>query len=180
MNWRNMSGYRVPIVASAERMWVQRFSAKVSFAIVLALPFIAAPADAQDADTIETLDVTMQLLPEGATLPDAVTRVELPPAARASAADSAASELDTANAARSGDNPGREVAAEARERGREHAQEVRENVGRGRPDAAGPPDGAPGAPRGGGPPEALPTPPGPPDDISPPGRGGGPPSTPGN
>jgi hypothetical protein len=142
------------------------------------------PAHAQDDDAIETLDVTMQLLPEGATLPDAVTRViELPPAARANAIENAARGLDTANAARSAENPGRDNAAEARERGRDHAQEVRENVGRGRADDTpgnGPPDGVPGPPAAGGPPESLPTPPGPPDGVEPPGRGGGPPSTPGN
>jgi hypothetical protein len=97
---------------------------------------------AEDALT-DTLDVTMVLLPEGATLPDAVTRtIELPRAAREAAT---APGLDTAAQARERRERGLETAAEAREQGREfgqqmaeQAQEGRENVGRGnggqRPD----------------------------------------------
>jgi hypothetical protein len=149
----------------------------VAHALALAGAISALPAQAQDDAPIETLEVTMQLLPEGATLPDAVTRViELPPAARDTAAENAAKGLDRANAARAAENPGRETAAEARERGRDNAQEARENIGRGRGN--GPPEDVPGPPQAGGPPDDLPTPPGPPDDVEPPGRGGGPPGNP--
>src|SRR5690606_39645145 len=53
---------------------------------------------AQDDAAIETLEVTMQLLREGATVPDAVTRIELPPAVRDAAAENAARGPDRANA----------------------------------------------------------------------------------
>ena len=147
----------------------------VRVALAFAVALAASPAHAQDDAAIETLEVTMQLLREGATVPDAVTRIELPPAVRDAAAENAARGPDRANAARAAENPGRETAAEARERSRENAQEARENVGRGR--GRGPPDGVPGPPQDGGPDE-LPTPPGPPDDVGPPGRGGGPPGSP--
>jgi hypothetical protein len=118
--------------------------------------FAISGANAQDgtADRIDTLDVTMTLMPEGATLPDAVTKViELPEAAAAAAEENAAPGTDTANAARANREAGLEVAADAREQGREfgqqmadQAQENRENAGRGNPpDSAGPPD-VPGAP----------------------------------
>lgn len=176
MTSRNMGADRIPAGGPVERTSVQR-PLLVGVTLALALTVAALPAHAQDDDTIETLDVTMQLLPEGATLPDPLTSViELPPAARDTAAENAARGLERANAARAAENPGRETAAEARERSRENAQEARENVGRGRGN--GPPDGVPGPPQAGGPPDDLPTPPGPPDDIEPPGRGGGPPSTP--
>jgi hypothetical protein len=115
-----------------------------------------------DADGVETLDVTMTLMPEGATLPDAVTRlIELPDAAAETARESAAQGLETANEARANRDAGLGVAGEARENGREFGQEVREqaqenseNAGRGgRPDPAGPPEVP-------GPPEDLPGPPG--------------------
>lgn len=119
----------------------------------------------QDADG-DTLELTMTLLPEGATQPDAVTKViELPPAAangeEESGAD-AAQGLDRANEARERRNDGLGRAAEAREEGRafgremrEQAQENRENNGRaeppeppGRPDLPGGvnPGGPPGTP----------------------------------
>ena len=135
-------------------------------AVTAATATLAAPrAYAQERDAeeaVETLDVTMTLMPEGTTLPDAVTRlIELPDAAAEAARESAAQGLETANEARANRDAGLGVAAEARENGREFGQEVREqaqenseNAGRGgRPDAAGPPEVP-------GPPENLPGPPG--------------------
>ena len=91
----------------------------------------------------QSLDLTMTLLPEGATLPDAVTRViELPEAASDRARDSANPGLESADNARERRDTGLEIAADAIEGGREfgqamreQAQESRENAGR-----ADPPD----------------------------------------
>lgn len=139
-----------------------------------------AMAQENDETPVETLDLTMELMPEGATQPDAVTRIiELPAAAAEAARENAARGLDTANAAREarGDGNG-SVAEEASERGLERAQQVREDIGRGRPDGAGPPEdlaptdlpgdgpgGEPGDGPGGGPPDN----PGPPETPGPPG-----------
>jgi hypothetical protein len=136
----------------------------------------AGVASAQDEDTtkVETLDLTMTLMPPGATLPDAVTRViELPAAVTEEAVrENAARGLDQANAARERREDGLATAAEAGEQGRERAQDARENMGRGGPGFDGPP-GPPdvpgnsaGDPPGGGPPDS----PGPPDVPGPPGN----------
>ena len=98
--------------------------------LLVSLALIATHAVAQESgDTPDdTLDLTMVLMPEGATTPDAVTRViELPAAAAAVAAGNSADGLDTAN--------------EAREQGRERAQQGREDAVRGPPDWAGGPEG---------------------------------------
>jgi hypothetical protein len=132
--------------------------------LVVAAATLAAPRAYTQEDGadqgVETLDVTMTLMPEGATLPDAVTRVlELPEAAAETARDSAAHGLETANQAR-GNAPALGEGGDARENGREFGQEVREqaqqnreDVGRGSPETAGPPDVP-------GPPEKSPGPPG--------------------
>ena len=137
--------------------------------IVIAAALVALPVWAQEgsADS-DALDLTMVLMPENATLPDAVTRVIVLPAAAAEAArENAARGLDEANAAREREN-GVQNAAEAGEQGRERAQENREDRGRGASEG-----------RGGGPPEM----PGPTDlpelPVDGPGRGDGPPDTPG-
>jgi hypothetical protein len=131
--------------------------------IVAGIAFIALPVSAQEgAADSDALDLTMVLMPENATLPDAVTRViELPAAAAEAARENAARGLDEANAARERE-AGLENAAEASEQGRETAQQNREDRGRGASEG-----------RGGGPPDSG----GPPDDGS--GRGNGPPDTPG-
>jgi hypothetical protein len=149
---------------------------RTKFAGVFAVAFVLGhgPAHAQSAeragDTIDTLDLTMTLMSEGATRPEAVTRIiELPAAAAAAAEENAAAGLERANQARGANRAsGLDVAAEARENGqaiaqemREQAQENRENAGRGRPDSASPPEDLPG------PPENLP---GPPDVPGPPGN----------
>ncbi|HEU4617762.1 MAG TPA: hypothetical protein VFV10_06945, partial [Gammaproteobacteria bacterium] len=70
-----------------------RFGPAIVMLASAALVVIAAPARAQDAreGAGDSLDVTMTLLPEKATRPDAVTRViELPEAAQRDAADRAA------------------------------------------------------------------------------------------
>jgi hypothetical protein len=118
-------------------------------------PVAFAQEEGEEGAPVETLDVTMRLMPEGATLPDAVTKViELPAAAADQATESAAPGLETANEAR--DNRGAEQAADAAEQGRERgqqmreqAQENRENAGRGEPPAT--PPGAPNGPPGGPP-----------------------------
>jgi hypothetical protein len=124
--------------------------------------FAAVGSQAQEnaGENIDTLDLTMELMPEGATLPEAVTRViELPEGAAEAARQNAAQGLETANAARGNGESGLAIAAEARERGMEQAQEDRENAGRGPPDWIGLPDSP-------GPPDDLP---GPPDVPGPPG-----------
>ena len=129
------------------------------FLVVVSLVLIATHAGAQESSDApdDTLDLTMVLMPEGATTPDAVTRViELPAAAAEAApvaAESSAEGLDTAN--------------EAREQGRERAQQGREDAVRGPPDWAGGPEGRG---RGGNDGIAPPTdPPGNrPDDAGPP------------
>jgi hypothetical protein len=136
--------------------------------IVAGIALVALPAIAQEgAADSDALDLTMVLMPENATLPDAVTRViELPAAAAEAARENAARGLDQANAARERES-GPENAAAAGEQGREIAEQNREERGRG---AEG---------RGGGPPDSggPPDPGGPPEDGS--GRGNGPPETPG-
>lgn len=137
----------------------------------------SASAIAQEAgapgNAADTLDLTMTLMPEGATRPDAVTRIiELPAEAAEAAQENAARGLSTANEARANRASGLDVAAEAREQGaefgqqiREQAQENRENAERGRPDSAGPPDtpgvpaDRPGPPDAPGVPADLPGPP---------------------
>ena len=131
--------------------------------ILAGIALIALPVCAQEgAADSDALDLTMVLMPENATLPDAVTRVIVLPAAAAEAArENAARGLDRANDARDRET-GLENAAEAGEQGRERAQQNREDRGRGASEG-----------RGGGPPD----PPGPSGDG--PGRGNGPPGTPG-
>lgn len=129
--------------------------------IALAGSLCGSVAAAQEpaADTVDALELTMTLLPEDATTPDAVTRtIQLPDAAALRAAPPG---LEQANDARERRAGGRETAAEARERGREfgrqvaeQAQEGRENAGRGpggqRPDRPEP--NVPGPPEDRGPP----------------------------
>ena len=137
-----------------------------AFAIATALLLAGGMGHAQDSSTAggaddDTLELTMTLLPEGATLPDAVTKViSLPEVAADAAGEHAGEGLGKANEARAGGDEGLEQAAEAREGGREfgqqmreQAQEDRENNGHGqppeppgRPDAPG--NGNPGAPPG--------------------------------
>ena len=141
-------------------------------AVLLAIAPTWARAQNELGADIDALDVTMELMPEGATLPEAVTRViELPEAVPETARQSAAQGLETANQARTNAQAGLAIATEARERGLEHAQENREDAGRGPPDWAGPPGGGPGGPADtpSGPPDDAPG--GPPDD-----RPGGPPA----
>lgn len=146
---------------------------RFSLAVSLALLANAAIAQENEDPGIETLDLTMELMPEGATRPDAVTRIiELPAAAAEAARENSARGIDEANSARARGEPANETAEAARERGREQAQQGREDMGRGGgpPEGAGPPElpgnGEPGGGgRGGGPPEN----PGPPETPGPPG-----------
>jgi len=138
---------------------------RLLFACLAALA--ATTALAQDDDPgIETLDLTIALMPEGATLPEAVTRIiELPAAVTSEATrENAARGLDQANGRIERREAGLEKAAEASQVGQEHAQQGREDVGRGPPDWAGSP-GTPETP--------VTDPPGPPADLP------GPPVTPG-
>ncbi len=62
--------------------------------LALAAVSLAAAQEAVPDEDIDNLDVTMRLLPEGATRPDAVTRViELPEAVRARVAESRARDV---------------------------------------------------------------------------------------
>jgi hypothetical protein len=117
---------------------------------------------------IETLELTMELMPEGATQPDAITRViELPAAVAEAARENASRGLAEANAARERREAGLTIAAEARERSSEQAQQDRENAGRGPPDRGDIP-GAPDVP--GNPPGDPPGRGGPPNGSGPPGN----------
>ena len=111
------------------------------------IALIAVPVSAQEgAADSDALDLTMVLMPENATLPDAVTRVIVLPAAAAEAArENAARGLDEANAARDRET-GLENAAEAGEQGRERAQQNREDRGRGFSEGSGGPPETPGPP----------------------------------
>jgi hypothetical protein len=141
---------------------------KRNFTLIFVSSLFGAVALAQDArPPVETLDVTMRLMPAGATLPDAVTKViELPPAAGDQATESSSQGLETANEARAerGNPEAAERGEQGRERGqqmREQAQENRENAGRGGgpPESPGPPD-TPGGPPGGPPTQPPGGPPG--------------------
>lgn len=126
---------------------------------------ICGPARAQDGaeNPADALDLTMTLLPEGATTPDPVTRTIQLPDAAALRADPPG--IERANEARR-DATGPDTAAEAREQGRDfgqqiaqQAQEARENAGRGADrERPGQPDR----------PEPVPDSPGPPEDRGPP------------
>ena len=129
-------------------------------ALILMSLLCGSAALGQEPSTpVETLDVTMQLMPAGATLPDAVTKViELPAAASDDAEEASSEGLDTANEARGdkGPPPGADAGEQGRERGQqmreqahEQAQENRENAGHhGPPDSPGPPGPPGGPPRG--------------------------------
>lgn len=130
---------------------------------VLSALFCGELAAAQEGDgsASDTLDLTMTLLPEGATTPEAVTRtIELPDAAALRAEPPG---LDRADESRQRRGAGLETAAGAREQGREfgqqmaqQAQEGRENAGRGangeRPELPDRAPDSPGPPEGRGPP----------------------------
>jgi len=137
------------------------------FACTALLAFNVLAQEEPDAP-VETLELTMELMPEGATQPDAITRViELPAAAAEAARENASRGLAEANEARERRETGLEIAAEARERSTEQAQQDRENAGRGPPDrgdlrtAPDVPGNPPGGPPGGG---------GPPNGSGPPGN----------
>lgn len=151
-------------------MSIRRIRRSVSVVVASGACFAATGVAAQNAggEAIEILDVTMELLPADAAGPDAITRrIELPDAVAEAASRNAAAGLERAAAGADGEPPeaaedGLAIAAEARDRALEQAQEARESAGRGRPDFAGPPD-SPGPPDGtpDGPPDG--TPDGPPD-----------------
>lgn len=128
----------------------------VSVCVAAGACVAAADSLAQDAggEAIEILDVTMELLPEDAVRPETITRmIELPDAVAEASRRNAAAGLERAEtggngaAAPDAAEDGLAIAAEARERALEQAQEARESAGRGRPDFAGPPD-SPGPPDG--------------------------------
>ncbi|HSD70431.1 MAG TPA: hypothetical protein VLB07_12800 [Woeseiaceae bacterium] len=110
-----------------------------------------------DDATFAELEVTMVLMPPGATRPDAVTKtIELPRPARDTGDDNSSKGQDTADEARENREDGLETAGNARERGREFGQEMAEQARENREDAGR--GNAPDEPPG-GPPDDLPTPP---------------------
>jgi hypothetical protein len=114
-----------------------------------------ALAQEDSGEAIETLDLTMELMSEGATTPEAVTRIiELPEAVLEAARERAANGLDEANANRERRDEGLAIADEAREAGRERAEQAQEDAGRGQPPETGPPPDIPGPPGNGGPPQS--------------------------
>lgn len=122
-------------------MRAQPYSLIVATTLLCSGP-MAYAQDESDGDDSD-FEVTMTLLPEGATQPDALTRIiELPPRVVEEGRDNAQQGLDNANDARERREKGLNRAAEAAENGRalgeamrEQAQENRENAGRGeRPD----------------------------------------------
>jgi hypothetical protein len=138
---------------------IQRMNRNVAcIALVSAMGFAA---QAQEAPSDTSLDVTIRLLPQNAVGPEEITRrIQLPPAATVAAPPEEPTE-GAPPGAENGQGRGLDTATEARERGRELGQETaerarenRESAGRpdnpGRPDTPAPPD----APRG--PPETPP------------------------
>jgi hypothetical protein len=130
----------------------------------------------QQAEGDAALEVTIRLLPENAVGPEEISRrIELPAAAAFPTPPEQPADGPPPGA-ENGGGAGLDIAAEARERGREFGQEVaeqarenRENAGR--PDEPGPPIDVPGPPDTPGPPDV----PGPPEDgpglpVTPPGR----------
>jgi len=121
----------------------------------------------------DDLDITMTLMPQGADLPDAVTKdLTLPPLPEASRNDADPRPGESSSA------EGRAIAEQARAEGRaigqaaaEAAQDNRENFGHGSPpENLGPPDNLPATPDNlPAPPDNLPAPPdslpGPPDGV---------------
>lgn len=140
-----------------------------SLAIIAAALLATSVVNAQEKDDadIDALDLTMKLMPAGATVPDAVTGIiQLPAAAPGSANDDAERGLDQANSARERREDGLDNAEAAAAEGETQAEQNREDLGRDRPAAEdiAPPAGAPGdlpgnAPDSAGPP-ATPGPPG--------------------
>jgi hypothetical protein len=121
----------------------------MAFLFTLSLGTGSALTQEPGADQSESLELTMTLLPEKATQPDALTKtIELPTPASPTAVEKAAAGLAKANESRERREAGLDTAAEARERGREfgqdmaaEAQENRENSGRGNaPDHPQPPE----------------------------------------
>lgn len=110
------------------------------FAALASLLALSVNAQEEGDSIVETLDLTIELLPPGATLPESVTRtIELPAAVAEAARENAARGLETANAAREGREQGLAIAEQAQEQGRERAQQVLEDLGRGPPGSDGPP-----------------------------------------
>ena len=138
-------------------------------ALVSAIAFAGHAQDETDARDA-SLEVTIRLLPENAVGPAELTRqIELPPAAarRNSNAPESVPDRENAPPQDGANGRGSEVAAEARERGRDFGQDVAEQArenreSAGRPDEPGPPANLPAPPRGPS------DPPGPP--TTPPGR----------
>jgi len=119
----------------------------IAAAVLLLLTGRATGQESADAEVeIDDLEVTMTLLPADGARPEAITRtITLPPAAERTGADDAADR----------GAEGREIAEEARDRGREFGQEMAEQARENREDAGrgGPPEDPPG------PPDDLPNPP---------------------
>jgi hypothetical protein len=136
-----------------------------SLTIVAAVLFAMAVSAAENGDSQDgALDLTMELMPADATSPEAVTGViELPAASTEAAGQNAEDGLTKANEAREHREDGLATAEEALAQGQAHAEQSREDIGRGPPD-----------------PENIPAQPEIPDDL--PGttpENAGPPDTPG-
>lgn len=144
---------------------------RAAFAVACGLVANLALAQEPAVEPREDLDVTMRVIVDpNARLPDEIVRrIPLPRAERPPGPPAGAGKSEDKDA---GDAPpGRDVAAEAREQGREFGKDVAERAREMAEEArrnAGPPDGVPGPPvTPPGPPE---TPPGPP--VPPPGPPG--------
>lgn len=118
--------------------------------MLLAATVAAGPVAAQSATAPDDeLELTMTLLPESATEPDAVTKnIELPAPASDQGVAKSADGTANANQAHEGRDSGLANAAEAQERGRDIGQTIaaeahdnREDQGRGNaPEPPSPPD----------------------------------------
>ena len=130
--------------------------------VVIAFLLIADRAGAQGSPPSESLELTIRLMPEGATSSEAVTKtIVLPPAASATGVENSQDGVERANEARESRGVGQDRAAEARERGREFGQQMSEQARENRDEAGhGNPDRPRPNPPGPNPPG--PNPPGPP------------------
>jgi hypothetical protein len=130
--------------------------------LALASLWCGSPAVAQEKGA-DNLELTMTLLPETATVPDAVTKtIELPAPASEQAGEHSASGTATANQSRERREAGLDTAAAAREQGRQFGQDMAAEAQQNREDHAhGNPPSPPDHPA---PPDhpSPPNPPGPP------------------
>lgn len=104
-----------------------KIHAMTTSTLLLAFTLIALPAFAQDSDDQDDLDVSLTVLEAGESAENAINNLELPKQAGEQARGNGAFGLETASAARQGQDKAREGQKRARE-GQQKAREARENA----------------------------------------------------